>query len=64
VSIITAIRSFTEEMIARYPGETVLVITHCTWIRNWFRIYKREKIIPANCELVWGTLAAGREKLE
>lgn len=63
-SIITWIRDFTEEILARHPGETVLVVTHCTWIRNWFRIYKREKIVPANCEVLFTTLAAPREKLE
>jgi broad specificity phosphatase PhoE len=63
VSITKWIRAFTADMLARHRGQRVLVVTHCTWIRNWFRIFKRENVVPNNCEIRITSLPA-HEKLD
>jgi broad specificity phosphatase PhoE len=57
-SVVARIRAFTAEMLSRYPGQRVLVVSHFTWIRNWFRIFKREVVEPANCSIMVARLEA------
>lgn len=64
-SIVKRIREWTAEMLARHPGQRVLVISHYTWIQNWFRIFKRERVAPANCGILTAALPAKpHEKLD
>jgi len=57
-SVVARIRAFTAEMLARHAGQRVLVVSHFTWIRNWFRIFKRETVEPPNCSIMVATLDA------
>jgi broad specificity phosphatase PhoE len=57
-SIVARIRAFTADVLARHPGQRVLVVSHFTWISNWFRIFKKEVVEPANCSIMTATLAA------
>lgn len=57
-SVVARIRAFTAEIVARHPGQRVLVVSHFTWICNWFRIFKREIVEPSNCSIMIATLDA------
>ena len=61
-SVVARIRAFTSDMIARYPGQRVLVVSHFTWIQNWFRIFKREVVEPPNCSIITATLVVPPSK--
>lgn len=64
-SIVKRIRAWTADVLAAHPGQRVLVVSHYTWIQNWFRIFKREVVSPANCEILCAKLQAKpREKLD
>lgn len=62
-SIVARIRAFTADVLARHPGQQVLVVSHFTWIQNWFRIFKKESVEPPNCGILRAVLPA-REKLD
>ena len=62
-SIVARIRAFTADVLARHPGQRVLVVSHFTWIQNWFRIFKKEKVEPPNCGILRAVLPA-HEKLD
>ena len=51
-SIVARIRAWTADMLARHGGERVLVVSHFTWIQNWFRIFKKEIVKPVNCGIL------------
>ena len=55
-SIVARIRAFTADVLARHPGQRVLVVSHFTWIQNWFRIFKKELVEPANCSIMTARL--------
>ena len=57
-SVVLRIRAFTAEILARHPGQRVLIVSHFTWICNWFRIFKRELVEPPNCSITMATLPA------
>jgi broad specificity phosphatase PhoE len=57
-SIVKRIREWTAEVLAAHPGQRVLVVSHFTWIQNWFRIFKKELVAPANCGILCATLRA------
>jgi broad specificity phosphatase PhoE len=64
-SVVKRIRDWTAEMLGRYPGQRVLVVSHFTWIQNWFRIFKKEMVAPANCGILMAALPAKpHEKLD
>jgi broad specificity phosphatase PhoE len=56
-SIVKRIRAWTHEILEKYPGQRVLVISHYTWIQNWFRIFQRQLVTPANCGILTATLS-------
>ena len=62
-SIVARIRAFTADVLARHPGQRVLVVSHFTWIQNWFRIFKKERVEPPNCGILQAVLPA-HEKLD
>jgi broad specificity phosphatase PhoE len=49
-SVVKRLRAWTADIVERHKGQTVLVVTHYTWIQNWFRIFQRRVVEPANCE--------------
>lgn len=49
-SVVKRLRAWTAEIMERHKGQTVLAVTHYTWIQNWFRIFQRRFVEPANCE--------------
>lgn len=64
-SIVKRIREWTAEVLAAHPRQRVLVVSHYTWIQNWFRIFKKERVSPANCGILCATLLAKpHEKLD
>lgn len=66
-SVVARIRAFTTDMVTRHPGQRVLVVSHFTWISNWFRIFKQEVVAPPNCGILRAVLpvaAAGHKKLD
>lgn len=36
------IRAFTEEILKDHKGKKILVVSHGTWINNWFRLFKND----------------------
>lgn len=67
-SIVKRIREWTAEVLSTHPGQRVLVVSHFTWIQNWFRIFKREVVAPENCGILRATLpctmVVSHEKLD
>lgn len=55
-SIVKRIRAWTTEVLVAHPGQRVLVVSHYTWIQNWFRIFKKEQVSPENCGILYATL--------
>jgi broad specificity phosphatase PhoE len=55
-SVVKRIRAWTAEIVEKYPGQRVLVVSHFTWIQNWFRIFQKQFVTPANCGILTATL--------
>jgi len=50
------IRSFTEEIKTKHQNQTVLIVSHGTWINLWFIIMKNEGLFLDNCKTARTTL--------
>jgi len=57
-SVVKRLRAWTADVVERHAGQTVLVATHFTWIQNWFRIFQRQFVEPANCECLVAKITA------
>lgn len=49
--------TFTAEIVATYPGGTVLIIGHHEWIRTWFDIFYQREVRLPNCGIIHGQLS-------
>jgi len=48
---IEKIKSFTTELLHRHKnGGRILIVSHCTWIYRWFKIYTGKDVVLNNCK--------------
>ena len=45
------IRSFTKDVLAKWPDGTVLVVAHAGWIWRWFEMFNGGGVSLGNCEM-------------
>ena len=48
--------SATEDILRSYPDANILIVSHCQWIREWFKTYKQEEVLLKNCEIAHARL--------
>ena len=55
-SDIEKIRSFTEDIKNKHQDQTLLIVSHGTWIYRWFRMMKSEIVSLDNCTIARTTI--------